>query len=98
MRPPQRTTLWAWVGLVSVASLVVLFVAVQQSGSAVRAGGIALGFWFPMVTTLLGTLIAACQPEDRVAWLLMGKRTVDESLQPEISAVWIRKVSVRGPE
>ena len=26
------------------------------------------------------------------------QRTVDESLQPEASGVWIRRVSVRGPE
>lgn len=64
--------MWVWVGMVCAASLVVLFDAVEQSGSAVRAGGIAVGFWFPGVTTLLGTLVAVRQPENRIAWLLIG--------------------------
>ena len=67
-----RTVLWIWVGTMGVASLVVLFVAVQQSESAIRAGGIALGFWFPAAMSLLGSLIAIRQPENRIAWLLIG--------------------------
>lgn len=61
-----------WVGVVSLACLAVLVIALQQAGSEVRAGGIALGFWFPAATTLLGTLVANRQPENRIAWLLIG--------------------------
>jgi hypothetical protein len=56
----------------SVASLLVLVVAVQQSGSDVRAGGIALGSWFPAAVTVLGALIAVRQPENKIAWFLIG--------------------------
>ena len=72
MRPKDRTMLWVWVGAMGIASLFVLIVAVQQSGSDVRAGGIALGFWFPAVVTSLGALIAVRRPENRIAWLLIG--------------------------
>ena len=64
--------LWVWVGVVSVASLVVLFIAVQQPGSPIRATSIALGSWFPAAITLLGALIAVRQPKNRIAWLLIG--------------------------
>jgi hypothetical protein len=58
--------------VVGVGSLLVLFFAVQESGSAVRTGGIALGFWFPLASTVLGTLIALRRPGNRIAWLLIG--------------------------
>ncbi len=58
--------------VVGVAGVLVLVVAVQQSGSAVRASGIALGFWFPLAATVLGTLIALRQPGNKISWLLMG--------------------------
>ena len=68
----RRVILWVWVGVVGVGGLLVLSVALEQSGSAVRAGGIALGFWFPVASTVLGTLIALRQPGNRIAWLLIG--------------------------
>jgi len=68
----RRVILWGWVGVVGVGGLFVLFIALEQSGSTVRAGGIALGFWFPMVSTVLGTLIVLRQPGNRIAWLLIG--------------------------
>jgi hypothetical protein len=64
--------LWGWVGAIFVACLVVLPIAVQQPESAVRATGIVIGFWFPAATTLLGALVAVRQPENRIAWLLLG--------------------------
>ena len=63
---------WLWTGAVAIASLLVLFVAVQESGSSARAAGIAIGSWFPSLITLLGTLIAVRQPKNRIAWLLFG--------------------------
>lgn len=68
----QRAILWAWCGVVGLGSLLVLFLAVQEPGSAVRAGGIALGFWFPAASTVLGALIALRRPGNRIAWLLIG--------------------------
>jgi hypothetical protein len=58
--------------MMSAGSLVVLVVAVQQTESFVRAGGIALGSWFPALTAALGTLIALRQPGNRIAWILNG--------------------------
>ena len=72
VRPLRGMVPWIWTGAVGVASLVVLFIAVQESGSSVRATGIALGSWFPTLITLLGTLIAVRQPKNRIAWLLIG--------------------------
>lgn len=63
---------WFWTGAVAVASLIILTVAVQESGSSVRAAGIAVGSWFPALITLLGSLIAVRQPKNRIAWLLFG--------------------------
>ena len=68
----HRMILWVWVGVMGIASLFLLFLAVQQSVSDVRAGGIALGFWFPTTMTVLGGLIAVRQPQNRIAWLLIG--------------------------
>lgn len=68
----RRVILWGWVGVVGVGGLFVLFIALEQSGSTVRADGIALGFWFPMVSTVLGTLIVLRQPGNGIAWLLIG--------------------------
>lgn len=56
----------------SAASLVVLVVALQQTESFVRAGGIALGSWFPALAAALGATIALRQPGNRIAWLLNG--------------------------
>jgi hypothetical protein len=72
MRPVRPVILWGWIGVVGVGGLFVLFIALEQSGSTVRAGGIALGSWFPVVSTFLGTLIALRQPGNRIAWLLIG--------------------------
>ena len=72
MRPTRRTILWVWVGVMAIASLLVLFTALQRAGSDVRAGGIALGSWFPLAVTALGALIAGRRPENRIAWLLFG--------------------------
>lgn len=67
----RRLILWTWVGVVGAGGLFVLF-AVQQADVSARAGGIALGFWVPAATTLLGTLVALRQPGNRIAWLLIG--------------------------
>lgn len=72
MNPKKRMALWAWVVLVCVACVVVLLIAIDQSGVSVRAAGIALGAWFPALITGLGVRIANRQPGNRIAWLLMG--------------------------
>jgi hypothetical protein len=72
MTSTGRIGLWVWVGVVSVACIVVLVIAVQKPGSPVRATSIAIGSWFPAVVTLLGALIAVRQPGNRIARILVG--------------------------
>lgn len=63
---------WLWTGVVGAGSLLVFLSAVGDFGSSTRATAVAVAIWSPVLFTALGAFIAAREPGNRIALLLMG--------------------------